>query len=127
MSQSPHCLLCGQRHDERYLCDDGRKVIADHLARTASLESSQFKMEPLVPATDLGIGGEDDRLLKAFTIHACVYKLDSGSVPAIAMGGSDHRERRLPTWVLSGTPRYLRLGSANFHAMVEESIALAES
>lgn len=107
------CEYCGGRHDDRYLCDVGKRVldqlVARHMVMTAPL--LEFPERPVY--TDQLPG--DDVVVREIVVMAATIPIEGTDhlVPGLAFTGRDLAGKPLPRWLYAATAhemlRFVRL------------------
>jgi hypothetical protein len=102
-----HCRYCEQDHDERWLCDQARRLLAALYARGADLTMPDVVLPEPIPLHETNFGldpAKGDALAVQIAVEAASLSLGGVYKPALIFTGLDSYHRPLPRWLLAGDP-----------------------
>lgn len=102
-----HCRYCEQTHDDRWACDQIRRILDALHARGAELTMPDLTFPEPIPAHELGMGldhAAGDRLVAQVVINAAAVDFGGVAKPMLIFTGRDSYMNPLPRWAFAGDP-----------------------
>lgn len=100
-----HCRYCETEHDERYLCDQIKRLVDALYARGAELTVPDVTFPEPIAAHELGLGldpAKGDRLAAQIVVEAGVVDVNDIARPVLFFTGLDSYRQPLPKWMFVG-------------------------
>jgi len=102
-----HCRYCEQTHDDRWVCDQIKRILDALYARGAELTMPDVTFPAPIPGHELGMGldpAAGDRVVAQVVVNAAVVDLGDVAKPVLIFTGLDSYNQPLPRWAFPGDP-----------------------
>lgn len=87
----------------RFLCDQAKAFLDAVQQKAGSLNMPQIDFGEKIPASQLGLGGPDDLLIRQLVVYSALVEVGGVPRPAVIFTGLGSDGAPLPKWVAVGT------------------------